>query len=262
MSSKFITYEQPLNEPTRLYLRLEHLFKQLRNQLVMSGVHGSRLALEALLKIVDVADRPDLKSKLLQTLRQQSSSLSQLGSIPNIEIDTNKLKNILAHLDQLIDGLHHRCGAKLGDKLRHSPFLKSIRLHLNNPAGPCNFNVPAYSLWLHQSETKRLNDLTQWAHEFDLLENAVTTILKLTRDSTPAQNVTANNVFYQQALDPTLPCQLLRVTVPIDYNLYPEFSVGKHRLSIRFKPLSFEPEPEPKASVENEFAFELSCCRV
>lgn len=264
MDSNSVTFEQPLNEHTRLYLRLEHLFIQLQAQLINNGPQASRLALETLLRIVDLADRPDLKSKLLQTLRQQSTSLAQLENLDHIDIDLKKLHAILHTLDRLVDGLHCHGNAKLGDKLRHNPFLKSIRLHLNNPAGPCNFNIPAYTLWLSQPEKKHQQSLSVWVKEFDVLREAVTLILNLIRNSSPTQRAAAKNRFYQQPLDSNLPpCQLVRITLPIDYNLYPEFSVGKHRLSIQFKSLCVEDEEiENDATTREDILFQLCCCRV
>lgn len=257
--AQLITFEQPLNEHTRLYLRLEHLFSQLQNHLRSAGTYASTQALETLLRIVDLADRPDLKSKLLQTLRQQSTTLAQLESLEHIELDTSKLQNILHQLDRLVDGLHAHGSTKLGDSLRQNPFLKSIRLHLNNPAGPCKFNIPAYALWLHQNAQMRLTNLSSWAKEFDLLKEAISLILNLTRNSSPPQQVTAINRFYQQTLESSIPCQLIRITIPCSYNLYPEFSVGKHRFSVQFK--SFDLNNEPQLN-KQDIPFKLYCCRM
>jgi len=259
MDTTLITYEQPLNEHIRLCLRLEQLFTALHYHLKDSSSHGSRLAVETLLKIVDVADRPDLKTKLLQTLTQQAAALSQLEQAP--QVDRQKLHEILHNLDRLIDALHHNNATKMGETLRQHPFLKQIRLQLYNPAGVCNFNVPAFALWLHQPDSKRANDLNEWIQGFALLEEIISTILSLTRDSSPTQNVTANNVFYQQTMDPSLQWQMVRIIVKTEFSVYPEISVGKHRLSIRFKSLTNDPVNNWHV-LEESLPFLLSCCRI
>ncbi len=63
-----IVFEQPLNEQMRICLRLEQLFKQLKESMSQSSISASKIALTALLKIISVVDRPDLKSKLTQTM--------------------------------------------------------------------------------------------------------------------------------------------------------------------------------------------------
>src|SRR3990167_3877453 len=260
MSSAFITYEQPLNENIRLFLRLEHLFNQLQYYLKATTPQNCRQSLETLLKIADVSDRHELKAKLVQALNQQATVLAQLEFSP--QVDIRKLQDILHQLDCLTDAIHQSGRIKIGENLRQDPFLKQIRMQLNSPAGPCNFTVPAYMLWLHLSDERRKADLLKWKSEFELLEKIIKTILNLSRDSAPAQKAVANNVFYQQSLDPNSPCQMIRIPAPVNFNIYPEVSVGKHRLSIRFRPLFSEQENEHWDNIQNEFPFQLSCCRV
>src|SRR3990167_2925247 len=158
--TSFITYEQPLNENVRLCLRLEHLFNQIHYYLKFDSPNNSRLALETLLKTVDVSDRPELKSKLIQSLNQQAAALAQLEQFP--AVDREKLHSILHKLDCLTDALHRSGHVKIGEALRQNVFLKQIRFQINNPAGACDFNSPAYSLWLHLPDERRRADLLHW----------------------------------------------------------------------------------------------------
>ncbi len=258
MSQETITYEQPLNEPIRLCLRLEHIFNELHEHLKNHSTFGSRAAMIALLKVVDVTDRPDLKSKISVTLTQQASSLAQLKQFP--QVDSEKLQTILDRLDELIDIIHGIRNKKLGENLRSNPFLKQVRMQLSNPAGPCDFRTPAFALWLQKTDEQRLTDLQKWTKEFEQLESMVRIILSLIRDSSPPQQVSTNNDFFQQSLDPSLPCQMIRITVPTEFNAYPEVSVGKHRLSIRFKALDIE--DSGVFTKLPEIPFSLSYCRI
>lgn len=258
MSQNTITYEQPLNEHIRLCLRLEHLFKQLQEHITTPTVSASQTAMTALLKILNVADRPDLKSKLAQSLTQQASILAQLER--SEQVDHEKLQEILHQLDQASDQLHQLQG-KIGDSLRNNHFLNQIRLHLSHPAGPCGFSTPAYALWLEKPDEKRINDLLTWVKELRQLDTITRLILRLSRESAPTKNVIGNQGFYQQSLDTQYPCQMVRVTVPLSRNSYPEISVGKHRLVIRFLSLHSDTPGQPQ-QLQDDITFDLSCCRV
>ena len=157
-------------------------------------------------------DRPDLKTKLTQTLAQQTSTLLQLKHSP--EVDNHKLQGLLDTLDRYVAHLHQTT-RKIGEPLRENAFLTQIRSHLYNLAGPCNFTTPDYALWLQQPSENRINDLQNWAKEFELLINIVSAILQIIRESTSPQNIVARQVFYQQMLNATSPCQLIQLTLAI-----------------------------------------------
>lgn len=252
-----ITYEQPLNETIRICLRLEYLFNELYEHLHSPTTATSQIAINALLKIINVTDRPDLKTKLSSILHQQATSLAQLEQFP--QVDHTKLANTLHELDRLIDALHHAPG-KFGESLRLNAFLNQVRLQLNNPSGICEFSAPAYTLWLNQPSKQRIHDLKQWSHPFGLLHEIVSTLLHISRDSAGNQRLESEKDFYQQSLNPNLPCQLLRITIPAEYNIYPEMSVGKHRIAIRFKHL--DPQSQGLTELQHHIQFWLACCRI
>ncbi len=221
--SDTITYEQPLNEPMRICLRLEHLFSQLKSHLSNPGLSSSRTSLTAILKILDVINRPDLKSKVTQCLTQHATTLGQLEQFP--QVDPKRLKDILSKLDQLIAGIHDN-RSRTGEQLRKNEFLNQIRLSLGNPGGACAFANPAYTLWLSKSDEERSKDLRVWFDELKELDDIVEMILMLTRQSTPSQTLTAKDGFYHQNLNPTLPSEMIRVAVPKNLGVFPEFSVS------------------------------------
>ena len=260
MIEETITYEHPLNELIQICLGLEHLFRQLHTHLNAPTSEGSHLAMLALLKALSVIDRPDLKSKLTQTLAQQASTLAQLKHLS--QIDEHKLQKLLTTLDQHINQLHQTPG-KIAENLRKNTFLNQIRAHLHNPADPCNFTTPAYALWLKQLSENRVTDLQNWAGEFKSLSLIINTILQVTRESTFPQNIITNEGFYQRTLNANSPCQLIQLTLPIKKNLYPEISAGKHRLVIRFLSLlNVKGNGSSAKSVSENISFMLNCCKI
>jgi cell division protein ZapD len=255
---KTITYEQPLNEPMRICLRLEHLFNQISQHIQSTATESSHQTVNALVRILDVINRPDLKSKLTQTLTQHATTLAQLEQFP--QVDPSRLKNILKKLDDLISSFHQQKN-RVGERLRNNEFLNQIRLRQGNPGGACAYSTPAYSLWLTKTADERCHDLEIWASEFSELRQMIELILYLTRNSNPAQSASATNGFYHQTLNPSLPSDIIRVTVSTEHGVFPEFSVGRHRLSIRFLVPNFQDNGRP-CQLDTGLEFDLSCCRV
>lgn len=262
MNSEAITFEQPLNEQIRICLRLEHLFNYLQHNLKDPSTWGSRSVLSTLLEILNVTDRPDLKTKLAKGLSNQAVALSELERFP--EVDSKKLKGILEELDKLIDSLHAIQG-KIGHVLRENEFIKTIRQHSINPGGACNFSTPAYYLWLEQPLTQRQFDLHAWLAELDQLQHIVQLLLQLTRNGSNSVWHIAEQGFYQQALDTKIDCQMIRVTLPMSPEthpqVYPEISVGRHRLSIYFHVPNFQDFARSQKASGN-IEFKLTCCVV
>jgi cell division protein ZapD len=251
-----ITFEQPINEHVRLCLRLEHLFKQLEENLPIETEWGSRVALAAILEILNVIDRPDLKTKLTKALSQHSTKLSQLEKSPQVNKD--KLHEVLSELDRLNETLFNMPG-KIGQNLRENDFLNTIRQYSYNPGGACNFCLPAYQLWLQQPSTLRTQTLHAWIKHFVNLREAVFLLLSLIRNSATSSQQLARDGFYQQALDPNDPCELVRVTLPANVGIYPEISVGRHRMSVRFL---LENLHDRAKQLQNDIVFDLSVCSV
>lgn len=256
MQEDIIIYEQPLNEHIRVCLRLEHLFEQILININEPNEWCSRNALLALLETTNVIDRPDLKTKLTKALTQHAATLTQLEVLP--QVDSDKLRSILNELDRLIDQLYATQG-KLGQNLRNNEFLNSIRQHLYNPGGAVNFSNPGFQLWLQQPATTRISDLKTWFIEFDQLRDVVALLLSLTRQSSVAVEKFADKGFYQQALDPNLSCELVRVAVPKTANLFTEISAGKHRLTVRFLEPNCHEQGRSKQCDYN-LKFKLTCC--
>lgn len=254
MINNVITYEQPLNEIIRVCLRLEQLFAQIDHQIPDTSVLGTRNIVSAIINVLQLLDRPDLKAKLAKELTHQSSILMRLENTP--EIDQGKLREILKQLDDL-----SRCfidsSGKIGQPLREIELLNNLRLHLASPGGGCSFDIPVYYYWLHQPIEKRQETIKSWLAEFANIRLATSLLLQLTREASKVQQKNAEQGFYQELLDPQINLRLIRVAIPNTMPAYPEISVGRHFLSIRFySPVIHE---RPFQYTEN-FEFRLSYC--
>jgi len=244
-------YEQPLNEHTRICLRLETLFKRIHTHMGSARSWESARALNSLLELLSVMERPDLKSKLVKAMALVNQFLLDLSnqSLPPDALDQLKLTKTLAQLQELLNILHTHQG-RFGQALYENAFLKSTRCYLATPGGLCPFNAPDYYLWLEQSPEQRTQDLKLWLAPFNALQSIVELLLLVIRESNTALTVVADNGFYQQVLDTKRAGQMIRVMrlgQDRDQNaLYPVFSVGRHRLAIHFYSAQFRDTGEPK----------------
>ena len=252
-----IIYEQPLSEPTRICLRLEHLYIQARANLTGLSVWHHRLVMSALIEIMRVVDRPDLRTKLTTALTQQSTRLSILESNP--QVDNTKLRQVLDKLDTLIDSLYMN-RAKMGQELKNNVFLDNIRQHLNSPGGACGFNTPAFHLWIQQPANERTETLKLWFSEFEQLEQIINLLLSLIRQNGQLETNTALEGFYHQNLDSNVQYEMIRVLLPKAHLVYPEISVGRHRLSVRFLELGLMSRERDQQTKQNVI-FKLASCR-
>jgi len=254
MIENAITYEQPLNELIRVCLRLEQLFLQTDHYITDMSLFGTRHIIALIINILQLLDRPDLKAKLAKELGHQQQLLSRLENTP--EIDTVKLKELLKQLDDLSRRFIDSSG-KIGQNLRDIELLNNLRLHLATPGGGCSFDIPVYYYWLQQPAEIRLETIKTWLAEFNSIRLANELILNLVREESKTQKKEAENGFHQEMLDPQTNLRLLRVMVPRDIKAYPEISLGRHFLSIRFYTPTIHERP---TQYPQNLSFWLSYC--
>jgi cell division protein ZapD len=248
-------FEQPLNEIMRVCLRLEYLFKQLQYFVAKDTYWDIQAAVAAVIDILKVIDRPDLKAKLVNALQSHTSNLLQYHS--REDIDTSKLESVLKLLEETQEQLYKTQG-KLGENLRANEFLANIKQRLDVPAGLCEFAMPAYHLWLHQPVDVLQNEIKTWLADFSLLERINSLLLDITRNSGSPKAKVAVNGFYQEALSPNIPYQMLRIALP-NKGIYPDISVGKHRVSIYF--FYFLGSKKRATQITENIPFTFYCCR-
>lgn len=251
------TYEFPLNERIRVFMRLEQLFHQLSHFMDGNSVCDKRAAIETLLDILTIFSRSDLKSELIKELDRHAKVLGQLSH--NQKVDESRLQSILSELGQASRKLYNSSG-KVGASVMESGLFQSISQRSAIPGGSCSFDLPAFHYWLEQAKAEQQQDLQQWTQPFADIRIAIDLILGYIRQSSAPKQEIAQAGFFQLALDSAHPVQLLRVGVPASARCFAEISGGKHRFSIRFmKPSNDENRP---TQTQDDIAFTLSRCAV
>jgi cell division protein ZapD len=247
-----ITYEQPLNEIIRVCLRLEQLFQQIDHQLNDTTQLGTRNLITYIINILHLLDRPDLKAKLAKELSHHLTNLMRYQQAP--DIDSVKLRELTTQLEELSRSLIDSSG-KIGYRLRDTELLNTLRLHLASPGGGCSFDIPLFHFWLQQPAEVRTTTIKSWLSDFAQIRSAVTLLLDLVRRNIKTEQKTAVHGFHQELLDPQSNLRMLRISISRAINAFPEISVGRHFLSVRF----FSPDIErrPTQYTENlEFTLE------
>lgn len=254
MPTQPILYEQPVNELIRVCLRLEHLLQQGHANLRGETTWDSRVSMMTINDILNILDRPDLRTKLTKEFVRYLSALSRMENVEHI--DQKKLSATIVEVENVLDSLHATNG-RFAQELRDNDFLNSIRQHLSNPGGASGFDVPAYHYWLQQPINDRNALLNEWFGYFDQISSAVGLILHLIRQSSNPQLQIAHQGFYQANLDPTQSIQLIRIAIPTSTLVFPEISVGRHGVSLRF----YTPSVKERAMLyKHDVEFTLSCC--
>lgn len=253
----YLTYEQPLNERIRTFLRLEKLFNQFTFHVKHGSVWDNPIAIDAITDILSFTTRSDIKLEVLKELERQHSRLERLTKRP--QIDQGQLTSLLDKQTTLISRLQSNTG-QLGQETQSSELLNAVRQKSSVPGPICDFDLPAFHYWLTRPESARREQLQQWFSPFQVLEEAITMIMDVLRNSTDETEETAVKGFFQKVIDTNQAVQLLHISIPATHNCYPEISAGKHRFSVRFM-INPNPYTRPEQFTE-DVMFRLKICSV
>lgn len=253
-SDTHIIFEQGLNEGIRIALRLEQLFKLFNAYVQLPDTMHIRSATNTLVSILEVIRRPDLKSKLIQSLSTQVAAAHQLPS----QHTPTPQEAIINSLSECINNMHTISG-RIGSALYHNEFLTSLNLHCNKLGGGSDDAMPAFAWWLSQPASLTQRDLQHWYQQIKPLPEVVEALLRVTRWNQQQAQITCENGFHAQQLNPSSHYQLLRLQLPKALAAYPQVSIGKHRLSIRFVRCDVASDNKQQQLSQN-FDFILSLC--
>jgi len=252
MSYERIIYEQPLNELVRINLKLEGLFLQF-NKLFNSSDFYNFLPeiVRILMDILFLLNRADLKSKFSTELQRHINNLARFKNSPNIEYSelTETIQQLKEHLNHFV-----QLPGKIAQELRQNELLNVLSINLLNPAtGSTCVEMPFYYHWLNQPPEQCKSDIASWAKALKEVKSTVALLLKIVRECACKKPISIINGFYHETLDPQLSCQMIRLFIDKNNQVYPEISAGKHRFSVRLMvPSSKERAIQAKDSIKAE----------
>lgn len=252
----YTCYEQPLNERTRTFLRLEHLFAQADHHYADTSEWGRRAAMGTLLDILTILSRHDLRTECAKELAEHHAKLDRLRN--HSGIDHARLDEVLHNLDTLSRDMQRIPPQFASYLMRDNEMLNGINNRSAIPGGTCGFDLPGYQYWLSRPAEVQEENFQQWYRQLDPFRAAIQLMLNLVRESAdPAEYTAEGGVLVHNTENGT---QLLRVLVPDDACVYPEISAGRHRSTIRFMEQS---GAELRVSqTGRDIRFAMACCRL
>ncbi|AFJ48318.1 cell division protein ZapD [Shimwellia blattae] len=246
--SNHVFFEHPLNEKMRTWLRLEFLLQQSEALLPVADHATALHFFRNIGELLDIFERGDIRSDIIKELERQQRKLQNWTNVPGV--DTDRITALGSQLRERGSAL--MAGPRLGQSLREDRHIALVRQRLSIPGGCCGFDLPSLFIWLHLPQSRRDEQVSQWLATLRPLQDALSMILELIRNSAPLRKQTSLNGFFQ---DNGEDADLLRLRLDLAGALYPQVSGHKSRFAIRFMPLDAE-----NGAVPERFDFELACC--
>lgn len=245
MYNNTITFQLATHFLSRIALRLEFLFKTINQACSESHEVIHRFALKHIIEIVDIIEKPELKSRFLKELIRIEHVLKKNNLSENISIFDN--------LATQIHVLNHVPG-RFSNSIHDDEFLKTLRQIHHPNTKECEFNSPHLVLWFDSDPLLRQKTITQWVSCLRDLEQTVTIYLSLLREATQYIPITAHNGFYQHSISPKSINHLILLKMDKTMNVTPKLQLGHHSLTIRLYELSTAHEIRDK-TIDMEIAF-------
>ncbi|MDA0149988.1 cell division protein ZapD [Vibrio sp. LaRot3] len=240
-------FEHPLNEKTRIYLRVEALLHQLDVSARFNDDLQHLSFFRALFDLLEIFEQIQLKSELAKDIEKQRLTYRNWLNFEGV--DQDMLQSILQEVDQAHSQL--MAAERFGQSLKEDRFLSAIRQRFNLPGGACCFDLPALHHWLHLPSEVKQRDASTWTESLQSLSDALHLWLKLTRETGHFQSQLAKAGFYQSDAEEA---NILRLNIPMHFGVYPMISGHKNRFAIKF--IDFSSGQAHVGDVE----FELAVC--
>ena len=250
------TYDYPFNERIRILLRLEDLFIKVQHHAAGADEFSHHCALLVLFQILDLGDRSELKTDLLQELDRQKMVMDGLRGNPAIAEEI--LNEVIGEIEKTAASLRGMVG-RIGQPLRENEWLMGVKQRAAMPGGACEFDVPSYHYWLGLPVESRQANIEAWLAPLLPLHDALRIILHILRGSGKMTRYLAPQGAFQQMLGGAKPAQMLRVTLPDEATCFPEVSANKYAINIRFNCLDGAQKPRP---CEADVTFDLTLCNL
>ena len=247
-----ITYEYPFNERIRTLLRLEDLFEKAAYFVEQETAREHHVVLLTMFEILEVAGRADLKMDLIQELERQRQSLLAFRNNPDISEEA--LSGALYEIENSSAAMLGMTG-KIGQHLRENDWLMGIKSRAVIPGGVCEFDLPSYHYWQHQTPQARREALAVWLKPFMPLRGGLGIVLRLLRASGRPEHQVAETGAFQMMLGGS-GAQVVRVSLKDGVAFVPEISANKYALNIRFTCPDYDHRPRlADRSVEFDMVF-------
>lgn len=245
MHNNTITFQLATHFLSRIALRLEFLFKTINQACNESHEVIHRFALKNIIEIVEIIEKPELKSRFIKELIRIEHVLKK----PNIF-------NNMALFDNLETQIHvlNQVPGSFSNSIHDDEFLRTLRQIHHPNTKECEFNSPQLVLWFDSDPLLRQKTINQWVNSLKALEDTVAIYLSLLREATQYVPITAVNGFYQHSVSPKSVNHLILLKMDKTIDITPKLQLGHHSLTIRLYELTTAREIRDK-TINMEIAF-------
>ncbi len=232
-NKNYISYNHPLNEKIRVFLRIEHLWDEIEYFIKQENDATCLICLQNILSLLDIVERFDLRSEASKYLDKLVEKFQKIRIQPAEDIDRDKIDEIIQDLAITSRTLKTSIG-KTASGLSSNEWLSTIRQKMLLPGGLSGSDSPFLKHWQQFSINQKINQLRLWQKEFAILVDAINKILFYIRKTSVVTEVRVENGVYQRMIDNQFEPQLLVIELPRRYNVYPEISGNRYRIAARF----------------------------
>lgn len=243
-----IIFQLATQQLSKLSIRLECFFYTIEQACNDSHPVVHHYALKNVLEIIDLAEKPELKSHFLKELMRIEHLFNQTNSVVS-NLPCGKLGDLI----QKLIGIP----GKFGGDLHQNNFLQSLRISHQAGKSETEFNSPQFLFWLEGSSVRRQQDLLNWLQELQHLRDTVSTYLSIFRNMASFEHINMLNGFYHRTLSSKKLCHLVLIKVDRKYEVIPKLHIGHHGLTLRLNDAFSLDEVKP-----NELRIELSICQL
>ena len=230
LQENLVTYELPINEKARNFLKMEYFYSQI-DACVVGEKLDSGATVSLLIELSDFINRSDLRKDLITELERVANAFR--GFSGNPQVDPNNLEKVIATIKDSLTTLKSR-DYKPGNCLKADELIHQVRQKNSSQKGVAKFDLPRFYFWSNLSQEEKILQIEKWMSDILLLKNANTLMLEIIRGSSVTSFETALEGFFQRSLDKEKVSYLLRFSLPMSLPVFPEASGGKHRFTVRF----------------------------
>lgn len=232
-----VTFEHPLNEKSRSYLRLEYIFGQIAKSRRLETASDPEALFKGLLDLHEVLERSDIRNDLSKDLEKQLATVKHWATMP--AVDTSMVNHLESQLNEFIYQLPRL--SRITQTLKEDRFLSAIRQRFSIPGGCCSFDLPQLHFWLSLSHEEKAADCKRWLADFQPLIGALQLHLQLSREKSQFVPQVAKTGFFQDVAED---CDMIRIKLSENLGFFPTVSGHKTRFAIRFLPHNDEPSQD------------------
>ncbi|MGL5948079.1 MAG: cell division protein ZapD [Aeromonas sp.] len=240
-----MTYDFPLNEKSRTYLRLEALFAQIQATRALEAPWSHIAFFKGLFDLQELLEYGDVRLEVMKDLDRLATRVTQWAQLPLVDLA------IVRDLQSELSTLHQqlRKAARPGSQLKEDRLLIAIRQRFSIPGGLCTFDLPQLHHWLKRPALERAPQVQGWLADIKPLMQAISLVLKLWRECSAFNPCQANGGIYQNSANQA---HLVRAKVPMEHAYHPTLSGHKNRFVLRFISTSDAPV--------GDVNFSIACC--